>query len=180
MKLKIFPTVLFLLIRDRVLSSLSSSESLDEIGGAFLFEGFPWLDRGFVIDRSSESETRPQSSSVSLIIVNLLSGLQEFDYFFELRSENFFRTWFLNKPRKSRAHSMQRMWNSISHVITVPEIECCRWLAASANSWPYLDAIWKHMPGRSRHVHSNRRLAIYFLWRKAVEIKETVSLTFMW
>jgi hypothetical protein len=41
MKLKIFPIVLFLLIRDRVLLSLSSSESLDEIGGAFLFEVFP-------------------------------------------------------------------------------------------------------------------------------------------
>jgi hypothetical protein len=40
MKLKIFPTVLFLLIRDRMLLSLSSSESLDEIGGAFLFEVF--------------------------------------------------------------------------------------------------------------------------------------------
>ena len=71
--MKIFLTVLFLLIR--VLLSLSFSESLDEIGGAFLIEVFPGFDLGFVFDRSSESETRPQSSSVSIIIMNLLSGI---------------------------------------------------------------------------------------------------------
>lgn len=74
-RMKIFLTVLILLIRVHL--SMSSSESLDEIGGAFLFEVFPGFDRGFIIERISESETMPQSlsSSVSLIIINLLPGI---------------------------------------------------------------------------------------------------------